>query len=203
MSDAVNSAGIPVVVIETLTEAPLPVALVATAPVPVIQTTPVMVIAVDPLPVAQTTTLPVVIAAPAIIKSVTSGVITDETNVHRQIRRNFLDIATTAVTPVIAAQGEGMTVRVISMTMAAGATTSATFFSNGIQISPEMRVAPGGPIIFPESVHGYLEGFNNHSLDVFTSTSAHMGIILTWFRSAVVPTPYWGFPLTNFTEGEL
>lgn len=127
-------------------------------------------------------TLPALIAGTNRIGGVypVGGQIIDENGTVRTVNRAFVNATLLGNTEVVAAQGAGVRIRVLSYTIVALLATTVKFQSATTDISAEMPFAANGGIAVPYNPHGLFQTAANQALNINLSSATTVGINVVW-----------------------
>jgi hypothetical protein len=112
------------------------------------------------------------------------GQVVDENGVVRTVNRSFVNATLMGDTQVVAAQGSGIKIRVLSVVHVATLAVSIKFRSNTTDISPALPFGINGGATIPESAHGWFQTAANEVLNVNLSLTTTVGIMVLWVQAA-------------------
>ena len=127
-------------------------------------------------------TVPALIAGTARIGGVypIGGQIIDEGGTVRAISRAFANATLSGNTAVVAAQGAGVRIRVLSYTIVALLAVTVKFQSATTDICAGMPFGANGGIAVPYNPHGLFETTANQALNVNLSLGTTVGVNVVW-----------------------
>jgi hypothetical protein len=112
-----------------------------------------------------------------------SGTMYDAAGVSRTVQYAYVDASSSGNTAVVAAQGSGVKVRVLSCKVVASAAVTVKFNSASTQISASDSLAANGGYVLPYSPHGWFETAANEALNVNLSGAVATGVTVTWLAT--------------------
>jgi hypothetical protein len=109
------------------------------------------------------------------------GSIIDENGVIRTVQRSFVNATASGDTPVVAAQGTGIKIRVIAMYHVSLTAVTVKFKSGAAtDKSPGVPAAANGGLVLPRNDHGWFETAANEALNVNLSAAVATGVMVDW-----------------------
>jgi len=111
------------------------------------------------------------------------GDLIDETGTPRTVQRDFANPSGTGNTEVVAAQGAGVRIRVLSFFIVTTAANSVKFQSATTDISPTCPFAANGGIAQAGNPHGEFQTAVNEALNVNLSVATATGINVVWVQA--------------------
>jgi hypothetical protein len=91
-----------------------------------------------------------------------------------------VNATTTGNTEVVAAQGAGVKIRVLSMAIVSTIAQTVKFQSGTTDISAAFPVAANGGLVMPKNDHGWFETAANEALNINLSEATPTGVQVVW-----------------------
>lgn len=109
-----------------------------------------------------------------------SGTI-ETSNVARTVIRTFANPAGIGSNVIVAAQGDGIKIRVLSITLfASGGANTVNFLSAAAAISATFALGAAGLLSLPFSPHGHIETLANEALNLNLTAATAVAVQITW-----------------------
>lgn len=127
-------------------------------------------------------TLPSLIAGTARVGATypLSGQLVDENGTVRTVSRAFANATLSGNTQVVAAQGAGVKIRVLSYTVVCLLAVTIKFQSGTTDISAGYPFAINGGVAVPYNPHGLFETAANEALNINLSLGTTVGVTVIW-----------------------
>ena len=114
---------------------------------------------------------------------IASGPLLDEFGVFRVAQRFFLNVTAAGNTPLVAAQGPGVRVRVLAMNVNSSSALTVKFQSDTTDISSEKSVSKTEGWIAPQAEAGWFQTAPNEALNVNLSEAGAVGVDIIWVQA--------------------
>lgn len=111
------------------------------------------------------------------------GQVVDENGTLRTVNRAFANATLSGNTQVVAAQGAGVRIRVLSVAVVATLAVTVKFQSATTDISAGMPIAATGGYIRPDNPHGWFQTSANEALNINLGLGTAVGVDLTWVQA--------------------
>lgn len=110
-----------------------------------------------------------------------SGVVMDATT-RRSVETtiSFANPSSSGNTQVVAAQGAGVKIRVLSLVIVSTIAQTVKFQSATTDISAGFPVAANGGIVLPPNDHGWVQTADNEALNINLSAATATGVQVVW-----------------------
>lgn len=130
-------------------------------------------------------TLPSLVAGTAKVGGVydVGGNLIDEVPTVRSISRDFVTASALGNTQIVAAQGAGIRIRVLSLFLIATLATSIKFQSDTSDISALFPVGVNGGMVVPYNPHGWFQTAANAALNINLSVGTSTGCQVVWCQA--------------------
>lgn len=112
------------------------------------------------------------------------GAIFDENGNRRTVSRSFANATTAGDSQVVAAQGAGIKVRVLSSILITSGPVTLRFGSGSSAISGSFALSSNAGFVAPYNPNGHWETDANSALNLNLSSSASVGVDVTWIQSS-------------------
>lgn len=112
------------------------------------------------------------------------GAIFDENGNRRTVSRSFANATTAGDRQVVAAQGAGIKIRVLSSILITSGPVTLRFGSGSSAISGSFALSSNAGFIAPYNPNGHWETDANAALNLNLSSSASVGVDVTWIQSS-------------------
>ena len=109
-----------------------------------------------------------------------SGQLIDENSSLRSVSRSFVTATSSGNTQLVAAQGVGVRVRLLSLFVMAASAVDVKFQSATSDISATWSVSANGGFVLPVNEHGWFQTGQNQALNVNLSSNVSVGVQATW-----------------------
>ena len=104
----------------------------------------------------------------------------DENSSLRSVSRSFVTATSSGNTQLVAAQGVGVRVRLLSLFVMAASAVDVKFQSATSDISATWSVSANGGFVLPVNEHGWFQTGQNQALNVNLSSNVSVGVQATW-----------------------
>lgn len=112
------------------------------------------------------------------------GTVIDEVPTARTVNRSFVNATASGSTAVVAAQGVGVKIRVLSVFVCTSTALTVKFQSASSDISCGSSLAANGGYVMPENPHGWFQTNANEALNVNLSSAAtNVGVQVIWVQA--------------------
>lgn len=111
------------------------------------------------------------------------GQIIDEGGTTRTINRAFVTATLSGDTEVVAAQGAGVRIRVLAVTVVATLAVSVIFRSATTAITGTFPLAANGGFVMSNNDHGWFQTTANQALNVNLSLGTSTGVQVVWIQA--------------------
>lgn len=111
------------------------------------------------------------------------GQLQDEVPTLRTVNRAFVNASLSGNTELVAAQGVGVRVRVLSIAVVATLAVTIKFQSATTDITAGFPVAATGGMVLPYNPHGWFETTANEALNINLGIGTATGCQITWVQS--------------------
>jgi len=112
------------------------------------------------------------------------GQIIDEVPTVRTVNRTSVTASASGATVVVAAQGGGVRIRVLSVFVCTSTAVGVKFQSASTDISGLSALAANGGFVMPETQHGWFQTAANEALNVNLSGAAtSVGVTVVWVQA--------------------
>lgn len=112
-----------------------------------------------------------------------SGQVVDETGVVRTVNRAILAATASGNTQLVAAQGGGVRIRVLSINFVALAAVDVKLQSATTDLTGTYPNAANGGVVMPNNQHGWFQTAANEALNINLSLATTVGGVLTWIQA--------------------
>lgn len=103
----------------------------------------------------------------------------------RNVTHVFVNASTAANTVIVAAQGVGIKIRVLSVFVSAEAANTVRFTSNGVAITADTYPAATGGYVLIPNPNGWFTTNANESLGVELDSADNVGVMINYQLSQV------------------
>ena len=111
------------------------------------------------------------------------GQMVDETGTVRTVNRSFVNATLSGNTELVATQGPGVRIRVLSVTFLALLAVTIKFQSATTDITAGFPIAINGGIALPYNPHGLFQTGANEALNINLSLATSVGVNVTWVQA--------------------
>ena len=112
-----------------------------------------------------------------------SGPVLDEFGTVRVAQRAFLNATASGNTQIVPAQGAGIRVRVLGVTVVSLTALTIKFQSGTTDISSGKPVAATGGWVAPEAIAGWFQTAPNEALNINLSGAGTVGVDVVWVQA--------------------
>lgn len=109
-----------------------------------------------------------------------SGTLVDQTITQRTVQRSFANPSGAGAAEVVAAQGDGIRIRVLAIFVLASADVSVKFLSAASDISATFAVPANGGMVMPEAKDGWFQTAPNEALNINLGDAIAVGVQVIW-----------------------
>jgi uncharacterized membrane protein len=110
------------------------------------------------------------------------GRIVDEQRRGRLVQRSYVTASASGNTQVIAAQGTGLKIRVLSLFVMAASAVNVKFQSATNDVTATFAVGANGGFVLPRNVDGWFQTNANEALNVNLGGAVSTGVLVTWVQ---------------------
>lgn len=112
------------------------------------------------------------------------GQVIDESGTVRTVNRSSVTASASGATAVVAAQGGGVRIRVLSVFVCTSTAVGVKFQSASTDISGLSALAANGGFVMPETSHGWFQTAANEALNINLSGAAtSVGVTVAWVQA--------------------
>lgn len=113
----------------------------------------------------------------------TGGQIIDENGTVRTVQRAFENATLSGNNEVVAAQGSGIRIRVLSVKVVTATALTIKFQSATTDISPGESLPANGGFVMPRNVDGWFQTAANEALNINLSGAGTVGCTVTYIQA--------------------
>lgn len=111
------------------------------------------------------------------------GEIVDETGTRRTVYRSFSTPSSSGSTQVIASQGSGLRIRVLSVLVMAASSNNVKFQSGVVDISATFPIGANGGLVMGDNPHGWFQTSVNSALNIHLGSIGSVACQAVWHQT--------------------